>query len=545
MTSPAAIPIREVGRTIELALRVEDPEVVSELQKRAEPGERNAFALTALRIGVLALRTAGGQLDAGAVREAGAKLLGDLKAILSEKAAEMSGELGRSLQAYFDPRTGSLPQRLDALVRKDGDLERILAENVGPHGSVLAEALARSIGAQSPIFRMLSPDDANGLRAQLAGTLEKALEEQRAAVVRQFSLDDKSSALSRLVAQVREMQGGLQADVREQVDKVVKEFSLDKEDSALSRLVGEVEAAQKAIADQFSMDNGGSALMRITTLLDQTSKQINKNLTLDDEGSALSRLRRELMKNLEDISKRNTDFQGELRSTLAAMKAGHEADMRGTVHGLEFEDSLGAWLAAEAQRVGDLHEATGASTGVIPHCKIGDHVVRLGSDCAAAGTRIVWEAKQVGGYTFAKAVDEIYEARRNRDAQVGVFVFSRRTAPDGLEEFRRNGQDLFVVWDSENPSTDLVLKLAYSFARALVVRETAGEEAHEVGSAIEKALRAAEKKLEKLAQIATWASTVETNGKKIRETVDDVKGELEERIADIDRQVESLKRAGD
>jgi hypothetical protein len=547
MTPQAAIPIRDVdiARSVELTLAVDDPEVVAELKKRADPAERRAFALTALRIGVLALRSADGQLDAGAIREAGAKLIGDVQTLLTQNATAISGEIGRALQAYLDPRTGSLPQRLDALTRKDGELERILGQSVSPDGSLLSESLARHLGERSPIFRMLSPGDANGLRAQLGETIRQALEEQRSAVVRQFSLDDKASALSRLVDQVRELQGGLQSDVHEQVDRVVKEFSLDKGDSALSRLVQRVEAAQKAIANEFSMDNEGSALVRISSLLDRTSKQIDQNLTLDNEHSALSRLRRELMSNLSGMAKHNSDFQAELRASVAALQAKRQADARGTVHGLDFEDQLGSWLAGAAQNVGDLHEATGASAGTVPRCKTGDHVVELGPDSAAPGVRVVWEAKQVGAYTLKKATEEIDEARRNRGASIGVFVFSKRTAADGLARFQRIGHDFFVVWDAEDRGTDLVLEVTYSAARALAVREQAGEEAHEVAATIDTSIRAIEKKLEKLDSIVTMASTIETNGRKIRDTAANVLDELKDQIERLDGQVTALKQQGD
>lgn len=545
MTS-TALALHEVAapRRISLQLDIEDPEVIAELERRDVP-DRTRFALTALRIGVLALRTAGGQVDGAAIREAGAKLLGDMKELLSAKAEGMSKDLARSLEAYLDPRTGSLPQRLDALVRTDGELERLLHDHLGPDGSTMAASLARHLGEQSPIFRMLSPSDANGLKAQLTETLRQALSEQRNAVIKQFSLDDKESALSRLVAEIESMQGGLQTDVREQVEKVVKEFSLDKQDSALSRLVGKVDAAQRAIADQFSMDNERSALSRMTKLLDETSRQISNNLTLDDERSPLSRLRRELNGTLGDLAKRNMEFQAEVRATLESMKARKEAEERGTAHGAEFEDQLGACLANEAQRAGDVHEATGATAGKIPRCKVGDHLVTLGADSAAPGVRIVWEAKQDQNYTLKKALDEIDEARRNREAQLGIFVFSRRVAPLGLADFARHGSDFVIVWDPEDPATDIVVKVAYSASRALALREAAGEEAHAAAAEIDRAVRTIETKLKQLEQIGTWATTIVSNGQKIQDTARQVRATIEEEVEALDAQVRALKDSAD
>ena len=502
-------------RTLTLNLEIEDPEVLAELERRADPDERDAFALTALRIGVLALRSAGGQVDAAAVREAGTKLVGELRELLTAKTQEMSSNVGSALQRYLDPKTGELQHRLAALTGENGELERILRTHLGPEGSVLAESLARRVGEQSPIFRLLSPDDANGLRAQVAKTLQQALDAQRAAVVREFSLDDQGSALSRLVANVKALQADLQREVRTQVDHVVGEFSLDNDESALSRMA---------------------------KLLAETREQITRNLTLDDQGSALSRVKRELADTLNDLVTKNTAFQSEVRATLAAMQARRQAEEKGTVHGAVFEDQLGAWLAAEAQRAGDLHEPTGATVGAVPRSKVGDHVVTLSTESAAPGARIVWEAKQDAGYTLKRALEEIDEARRNRTAQLGVFVFSRRVAPQGLSEFQRHGGDFVLVWDPEDPATDLVLRAAYSAARALAVREAAGAEANEVASEIDRAVRAIEKRIEHLVQVKTWAETIASNSSKILDSVRKVHGELEEQVKAIDAQVAALRR---
>lgn len=44
------------------------------------------------------------------------------------------------------PNCSALPQRLDAITRKDGELERILGQSVAPDGSLLSESLARHLG---------------------------------------------------------------------------------------------------------------------------------------------------------------------------------------------------------------------------------------------------------------------------------------------------------------------------------------------------------------------------------------------------------------
>jgi hypothetical protein len=188
-----------------LALEVSDPDVVSELRRHPEGVERDKHALAALRVGVIALRAATGQVDAASIREAGRVLVADVRDLLSARTTEMH--------------------------------ERIAL-------------------------------DANGARAQLTSTIEAALAEQRKQILREFSLDRRDSALSRLVA----------------------EFSLDDEQSAMSRL---------------------SKMVTVTTA------EIGKHLTLDDEHSPLARLKRELQFTIDRLVRDNVEFQSQVRESLA------------------------------------------------------------------------------------------------------------------------------------------------------------------------------------------------------------------------------------
>lgn len=256
----------------------------------------------------------------------------------------------------------------------------------------------------------------------------------------------------------------------------------------------------------------------------------------------MSRLRRELSTTIETIARNNGAFQAEIRETLARLDARKKADQRGTVHGLDFEGALGAWLRAETVRQGDAHEAVGEQHGEIPRSKKGDHLVELGAECKAGGARIVWEAKEVQGFTLKKAFDELDQGRKNRRAQMGVFVFSRTSAPEDLPPFLRRGSDFVVIWDAKDPSTDLVLTLVYAATRALAVREcdetqTQGEAAKE----IEGAVRLIEKRVAELSQIETWATTIENNGRNISKTAARIRESLAEQVAGLEVQVASLR----
>ncbi|MFL6449735.1 MAG: hypothetical protein ACJ746_18945 [Bryobacteraceae bacterium] len=528
--------------TVLLALEVTDPEVVTELQKYPDGPKREQFALSALRLGSLALRQATGEVDASTVRDAGEKLLHSLAELLAKRGTEISGEISSALRQYFDPASGALPQRIEALLRNDGELDRALRAHLGLQNSTIAQTIAAHLGEGSQIFKLLSPTDANGIGAQIEHVLESALGQQQALFLKEFSLDNKESALSRLVDELTTNNGNLKTDLKTQVEGLVGEFSLDKPGSALSRLVSKVEKTQKAIADEFSTDNDQSAINRLSRMLSDTRQQIDKNLTLDNEGSALARLKRELQTAIDALNNRNMEFQSEVRSTLAALEARKEEASHSTRHGKTFEDQLGLVLAAEAQRINDSYEATGNSKGAIKSCKIGDFVTVLGSDSAAPGARVVWEAKNDKSYDLKSALAEIEQARKNRQAQVGVFVFASEAAPVNLQPFSRYGNDLVITWNPEDVTSDLYVKVAFSVGRALVIRENQSSlQTSEAVQSIELACRTIEKQLKHLDDIKTWAETVRNNGERIAGSAGRMRADLAKEIQTLDDQVTALR----
>jgi hypothetical protein len=305
-----------------------------------------------------------------------------------------------------------------------------------------------------------------------------------------------------------------------------------------------VELAQRTIADEFSSDNEGSAISRLSRLLQSTSDEIGRNLTLDDEASALSRLKRELVSTLDGLTQGNQRFYAEVRETLAALRATKEEASRSTRHGATFEGALVDWVSIEAQRLGDVSEAVGHTTGVIKNCKKGDCVVELGAESPAPGAKIVWEAKEDQSCDLKKALAEIDEARRNRGAQIGVFVFSKKSAPSELAPFARHGNHLVVVWDAEDTSSTVYLKAAYSVARALLLREQKhSADAAQVILGIESATRTVEKQISFLDEVETQGKTAMSAGRKIAERAEKMKADLRREVERLDAQLAALKLA--
>jgi hypothetical protein len=398
-----------------------------------------------------------------------------------------------ALGQYFHPDSGHFNQRVKQLISADGDLDKVIRSLVDGDDSKLAKTLLSQIGENSPLMKQLSPDQSQGLLALLRGTVELQLSTQRDRLLKEFSLDNSEGALCRLVAEITTKHGDFTSNMKSKIDDVVKEFSLDQENSALSRLVKKVNTAQETITEQFSLDNEHSSLRKMQTHLETI---------------------------LGAHIKSAADFQEEVKVALGKLVTKREVEARGTQHGATFEDALMQFLAVDCQPRGELLENTTGRVGLIRNCKIGDMVIELGCDSAAAGAKIVVEAKEDAGYNLAKAREEIEQARKNRDAQFGIFVFSRNTAPTHCETIRRIGNDLFVVWDATDLVSDSNLKAALEIARALCVRNRQAKQEQTVDfSIIDKSILEIEKRVTNLDEISKSAETIKSSSTKILDRV--------------------------
>jgi hypothetical protein len=527
-----------------LDLIITDRDVVDELEGRKEEFDRNGYALAALKVGVLAIRQASGVIDARAIHEEGERLILSMRLALREHTEAVSGGVSTLLTKYFDPNGGELPQRIERLIRRDGELEGLLNRYVNGDGSTLSQTLDKHVGSTSPLLKLLSPDQQHGLLVSLREALFGVVRSHSQLLTGQFSLDDKDSALSRLVASITEKNGLLRKEMASDLATVRAEFSLDNKEGALSRLISQFNSANKKVLDEFSADNEESALVRMMALLKSTNASVGACLTLDDDASPLSRLRKEFLNVVNEVKKGNEEFQKEIRSIFDDMKGRRSVAARTTTHGLEFEAEVRLFVETEAQRLNDVFEPTMDEVGVLPRCKVGDCVLALGAETASPGSRIVFEAKDDKSYTSKGVRDDLQTARDNRQAQVGIFVWSKNSAPSITEPLSRQGCDITVIWDHENPQTDVYLKAAISLARLLVVRERGSSDQTTADlKAIDAAILTVTCDLSIFDEITKLAATVKNNGEKIGDNSAKLRRKIEEQLRILSEHVTALQRS--
>jgi hypothetical protein len=126
---------------------------------------------------------------------------------------------------------------------------------------------------------------------------------------------------------------------------------------------------------------------------------------------------------------------------------------------------------------------------------------------------------------------------------VGVFVFSRNTAPAGLQPFARIDKDLFVIWDAADPSTDIYLSAAVSVAKALLFRQKAAESKSDGDlEGIELAVNILEKQLKGLDDMETWTSTIQSNGAKIAKEIGKIRETAQVQIEQLRSCLDALRQ---
>ena len=500
---------------LHIDLWVREQEIIEALSAYAEGRARDDFARMALRIGVLALNQAQDRIDAEIVRREGEHLITLLAEKFGAHHDQLEALVTGTLSNYFNPQDGKFNERVERLIRQDGDLERLMRGQLDESINSFRQTLEQYVGEGSTLSRLLKPDDSNQLLEAIRDAVTGLVAAQRDQIVSEFSLDNKNGALVRLVGELSANNGALTGDLKNTVERIIDEFSLDKEGSALNRLVQRVEHAQREISAEF---------------------------TFDSDESALSRMRRDFLGMLDLIRKDSAVFQQNVVAALEAMKARKAESLASTRHGDEFETAAFSFIENASQPAGDIPERTGEKTGRIKHCKIGDSVLTLGPDCDAAGARVVFEMKEDASYDLKKSLAELATARANRSASVGVFVHSKRTAPSGLRSLARYGSDVVLVWDAEDESSDVYFAAGIMIAKALALRTKTMSKASPVDiDALDSAIREIERQAGMLEEIKTSSGTIKSGAEKILARVEQMRAALAKQIATLDQQAVALR----
>jgi len=499
-----------VSRSIDLHLRVTDPDVIAELSRLPEI-DRESAALSALRVGVLAMRGARGSIDVAAVRDQGKLLMAQLDAAIKAHQKDLENRMGHTLDKYLDPKSGVFAQRADGIFGDGGSLVAKLKEHISGDNSHLAAALAKQVGENSPFLRHFSPTEKEGVIARIEGAVNALLDEQKKVVL--------------------------------------DEFDLHKEDSAINRLLKGVQKLNASVTDEFSLDNKSSALNKLNTMIEATKLEIHKQLSLDEENSSIARLNKQLGEQVKALSEQQAKFQAQVNETLQTAFARKSEREKSTLHGEDFERDASSAVRELACGPSDLFDEVGANVGKLPNSKVGDAVLTLGEESACPGARIAFEFKQDARYDPRKAREELEIACTNREAGVGVFVMSKRIADDSRHAgswdspLVRTGNLILVTWHPDDESTQPFLSAACSLARALVMRESISNENQVDWGTVDAQLLEIDKQIERFENITKQCSTIRGAVDKIEEELRKLSKKLKGAADKLSDQVDAMREA--
>lgn len=216
---------------------------------------------------------------------------------------------------------------------------------------------------------------------------------------------------------------------------------------------------------------------RLATLLDPTRM-----------GSPLHQFRSEVAAGFKALEEKLVALEA-----AGAARAGERA--KSSAKGGDFEELLEGMLGDIARGANDLLERTGTDAGDAGRSKKGDFVLTLDPSLArGAELRIVIEAKdrKVSGREMR---DELRDARTNRDAAVGLVVFTPAHAPAGIAPFDMRAGDVYCVIDPVDPDP-ATLEAAVRLARLLAIASVREHEAEVDAAALAEALTAIREQLE-------------------------------------------------
>lgn len=303
----------------------------------------------------------------------------------------------------------------------------------------------------------------------------------------------------------------------------------DPADGRLCRVMETQVGPNSQFAKSLDPKNKDGVIMLIEAkmqeLLESRLNEVLAQFSLDEENSAMSRF-----KALFDEGFRKINLAIGVKEATAVEAA------RGHVKGIEFEADLYDVFAETGRQLGDDTELVRGTVGAVPRSKDGDFLATLGETAGAPGLKIVVEVKE-SPWKLKDAVTAVEDAKKNRAAAIGIFVFARGSEPAEIGDFRRIGDDFYCTVDKDdlaNGKPLLFFDAAYKIARALAIaaarREAAG------GLDLEAIERDVEELLawtERLGEMATKARTIQSSGKFIEEHANELKADLAQRLNSV------------
>jgi hypothetical protein len=263
---------------------------------------------------------------------------------------------------------------------------------------------------------------------------------------------------------------------------------------------------------------------KVKGLVEKKLNEVLAEFSLDKDESAMSRLKTMI----------ESAFNG-LREALGVKVARAEEAERGHVKGFNFEEDLYQIVAEMGRQFGDETGLVRGTPGILK-CKTGDYLITLGETTGAPGLRIAVEVKDQD-YKAKKAIAELQEAKKNRDAVSGIFVFAKGREPVEFGNFKRIDNDFYCTADKAALAEGRPLPLvwaAYELARVQAVAAVRKEAGGKLDlERIQQHIDGIAAWVPRLAEIITKAKTIQNSGSIIEDAAKEIKEDIEQRAKQV------------
>jgi hypothetical protein len=324
--------------------------------------------------------------------------------------------------------------------------------------------------------------------------------------------------------------------VASQVDELLRQNFADGDGRlprTLEAFLGDRGSLRVFTRELFDEERRDSAIGRMRGLLgsyfDGDASRLAQLLDPTRLGSPLHQFRTEIGRGFEQLNERLTAIEAS-----AAARASERA--RSAAKGADFEVLVEEMLSQVVRGSDHLVERTAAAAGDVLRSRKGDLVITLDPATVRGATlRIVVECKDrtISGRAMR---EEMEEARRNRDAAVGLVVFSSAHAPYGVAPFDVRMGDVYCVIDPEAPAPE-TLDAALRLARLLALA-TMRETSHDVDSgALREAFDRISAELDAVRALKTRLATIGTAAKSVSAGLDQLRDGVLARIAEAEAEL--------
>ncbi len=301
----------------------------------------------------------------------------------------------------------------------------------------------------------------------------------------------------------------------------------------LEAFLGDKGKLQATVRDLFDPARKDSALGRLGTMLESYfDGDASRLATLLDPtriGSPLHQFRTEVAAGFKALEERFVALE-------AATSARIGERARSSAKGGDFEGLLEGMLGEIARGANDFLERTGTDAGDVGRSKKGDFVLTLDPNAAqGAELRVVIEAKdrKISGREMR---DELREARTNRDAAVGLVVFTSAHAPAGIAPFDVRGGDVYCVIDPAEPDAT-TLEAAVRLARLLALASRRDHEAAVDASAIGEVLLGIREQLEVIRAMKVQLTSIGSTAGHVTAALDRLRAGILDQIGRAEREL--------